>query len=189
MISVNAKLSLHTCQHIRLWIYNTECQNYMKQNNFWEANIRSAIQKEILRLLRNPKVHYRVDKTRSHSLDPIPSQMNQVHSLHPVSSSTLILSSQLHEGLPSALLPARFPTKQRFAFVISCMRATRSLHLNLFDLVIVMGGKALWTYSPCNSLQLPPFWFNFCPSHPILNYPQFIYLLLQGTRLHTHRYR
>jgi hypothetical protein len=50
--------------------------NSMEQSTSWKANSRSVSQ-QILRLLRNQKVHYCVHK--SPPLDPLLRQMNSVH--------------------------------------------------------------------------------------------------------------
>jgi hypothetical protein len=46
------------------WVLKTKC---MEQNPSWDANRRSAISysEEIIRLLRNPKVHYRFQFSES----------------------------------------------------------------------------------------------------------------------------
>jgi hypothetical protein len=69
----------------------------------WEANSHSVGQ-EILRLLWNPKAHYRVHK--SPSLDPVLGQIYPVHTFTPPPISLrsfLILASHLRLGLPSSL--------------------------------------------------------------------------------------
>jgi hypothetical protein len=81
----------------------------------WEANSHSASQ-EIPRLLWKPKVHYRVHN--SPPLVPILSQLHPVHNLPPY-LSILIISSHLHLGLPSGLLPC-FSTKKSVCIYISC---------------------------------------------------------------------
>jgi hypothetical protein len=68
---------------------------------------------ELPRILWNQKVHYRVHK----SPPPIPvvSQINPVHTTHPISlRSILIVSTHLRLGLPSGLFPYGLPTTQQF---------------------------------------------------------------------------
>lgn len=71
--------------------------NSMELRPSWEAKKSSATQ-GIPIILQNPNVHHCVD--RSPPLLPILSQMNAVHTPHPISlRSILILSSHQHPGL------------------------------------------------------------------------------------------
>jgi hypothetical protein len=70
----------------------------MEQSPYWKANSHSASQ-EIPSLLRNPKVHYRVQK--SPPVVPILSQMNLVNNFPPISLGPIY---HLRLGLPSDLL-------------------------------------------------------------------------------------
>jgi len=77
-------------------------------------------------------VHNRVHK--SPPLVPILSRMNPVlfsaHYFPKIHSNT---TSNLRPGLPSGLFPSGFPTTIFYAFLITPMRVTCSVHLILLD--------------------------------------------------------
>ena len=102
----------------------------MEQRPATEADTSLACQ-EIPRILRNPKVHYRIDK----SPPPVPilSQIDPVHVSHPTSRRPIIiLSSHLHLGLSSGLVPSGLPTNTLYASLFVPTRATSpALHILL----------------------------------------------------------
>ena len=101
----------------------------MEQSPSWEADRCSASQ-EILRILWEPKVHYRAYKCPPPV--PILSQINPVHAPHASSwRSISILSSHLLLGLQSGLVPSGLPTKTLYTPLLSPIRATCPAHLIL----------------------------------------------------------
>jgi len=76
----------------RTWITKYWMSDLMERNHPWEADSHSPNQ-DILRLLWNPKLHYRVHK--SPPLVRIQSQMHPIHTLPSLLSSHLLL------GLPN----------------------------------------------------------------------------------------
>ena len=94
----------------------------MEQSPSWDANRFSASQ-EILRILWNPKVLYRIHKCPPPV--PIPSQLDPIHtSISYFWKSILILSSHLLLGLPSGLFPSGFHTKTLYTPYLSPICAT-----------------------------------------------------------------
>jgi hypothetical protein len=137
--------------------------------SFWEANSHSASQ-QILHLLWNPKVHYRVHK--SPSPVPILSQMNFVHTLQPVSLSTLILSSLINPGFSSGHFPSRFPTKQCMHFSSFACNMIRTSQIPRWSLQIMK--IFIMQFSPATCYFLP-FRSKYSPQYPVLNDTQSIF--------------
>jgi len=92
-------------------------QSFLKNNSSSESQ-----KKKILRILRNPTVHYRVHN----SPPPVPilRLINLIHAHQNDLRSILILFSHLCLGLPSGLFPSSFPNKILCAPLLSPKRAT-----------------------------------------------------------------
>jgi len=141
--------------------------NSMEQSS-WEANSHSASE-EVLRLLWNPNVHYRVHK--SPLLVPILSQMNPVNTFSPY----FLLSPHLRLGFQSALFLSELRFKIMYRFLISIMRATCPAHLILLDLItLTIFGEAykLWRSTLCviRKLRFKVTYHNIFSSHPSILY-------------------
>jgi hypothetical protein len=95
--------------------------------------------------------------------------------------SILMLSSDLHSGLPSRLFPSGFPTKVLYRVFTFPMHATCPTHLILDLVILIILGKAykLWISSSCSLLQLPTTSSLLGPNilfqHPVLRHPQSIF--------------
>jgi hypothetical protein len=107
----------------------------MEQSHSWEA-ISCAATQELPNTLWNLKVHYHAHK--SPPLAPILSQINPVHTIPSYLRPALILSTDLHLGLPSGLFPYGFPVSVLYAFLLPPITATCPAHLILLDLIIVI---------------------------------------------------
>jgi hypothetical protein len=111
------------------------------------------------RIFGNPKVHCRIHK--SSPLVPILSQNNPVNASppSPISQrSILILSTHLHLGLRSGLLPSGIPTNNLYMFLFSPNRATCLAHLILLDLIIpiILGEEYTLRIPSLYSFLRPP---------------------------------
>ena len=106
---------------------------YSMEQSPSEAN-QFYVSQEILRILWNPKVHYRIHKCPPPV--PILRWIDPVHVSHPTSwRSILILYSHLSLGLPSCLFPSAFPTKILHTPPLVPIRATCPAHLILLDFI------------------------------------------------------
>jgi len=112
-----------------------------------EAESHSASQ-EILRLLWNPKFHSRVHKILP--LDPILSQIHQVHTFPPYFLKThSSIFSHLRLDLVSDLFPSGFPTKIIYEFHICPVLPTcpaRLIFIVLISLIIYIYLKNMKIY-------------------------------------------
>jgi hypothetical protein len=107
----------------------------MELSPFGEA-VNCAATQELLSILWNPKIHYRVHKIPPPV--PILSQINPVHATPSyLSKFYLMLSTHLSLGRPSGLFSSGFPTIILYAVLFSPIRAMCTVHLILLDLIIL----------------------------------------------------
>ena len=121
--------SIYLGPHTYLLTYSL---NYtMQQSPSWETN-RFAASHEVPRILRNPKVHYRIYKC-----PPLVPILNQPEPVHTPTSHFLKIHINIilpcKPGSPQWSLSHRFPTKTLYTPLPSPIRATCHSHLILLD--------------------------------------------------------
>ena len=67
---------------------------------------------------------------------PILSQIKPIHAPPPIFLRSILISCHLCLGLASVLFPSGFLTKISYAFHISSIHDTCSVHLRLLDLIV-----------------------------------------------------
>jgi hypothetical protein len=177
--------NLLTCLLIYLRTYS------MEHSPSWEANRFSASQ-EIPGILWNPNVRYRIHK--SPLSVPILSQLDSVHTPHPTSwRSILILSYQLHLGLPSGLFPSGFPIEALYTPLLS----PYVLHASPISFFSILSPEQYWVSSTdhlssslCSFLYFPINW-SLLGTNILLNtlFSNTLSLVSQSiwaTKFHTH---
>jgi hypothetical protein len=103
-----------------------------------------AASHEILRILSNPKVHYRIHKCPPPV--PILSQLHPVPTTPSHFRSILILSAHLHLGLSNGLFPSGFPTRT-LCTPLPSPYAPRATPISFFSTTCVHTYKYIFIYA------------------------------------------
>ena len=158
------------------------CTGRNRAESFVKTNS-SYTSQDILHILWNPKLHYRVHNNPP--LQHILSQINPVQALSHFLRPILILHFCLHLGLPSCLFSSHFPTKVINARLPSLIRS--NCHVNQILLIghsnIISWGvqivQLLVVYSTAVSRKLArPKWIQVISHSNIILYLYLYYLFL-----------
>jgi hypothetical protein len=139
----------------------TVLTNSMKQSPYWEAN-RSSSSREIFRILRNPKVHFRI-----HKHPPPVATLSQINPVHATPHSPpwrviLILFSHLPLSLPSGLFPSDIPIE--FCMHLFCVPYVLHVPSILFFFILMLLCYLRWCIVHdvncilCRSFMVYCFW-------------------------------
>jgi len=133
-VCVLVRVCVCVCARARkVYVIYNQLTNSMEQSPSLEAHNFSASQ-EVIRLLWNPKVHYRVYKSWPVVL-PEPDEFSPHSSLFFLQiHSNIIVPSTPRSW--SGHFPSCFPIKVLYAFLISSICVTCPPHLILLDLII-----------------------------------------------------